>query len=248
MEPSKKSALTHNVIEKLKTQKNYFSYEEIKALLEKEKIKITPSSLKSYVHELTQKKIIFDAGKGWYTNLEKDFILNKKPVQQIIRKLKVKLPLLEFSCWSTEQINSFTHHLLTKFITFVYTDADFINNTAELLEEAGFTVFKNPDKAEIKKHFKIASKTVVLRPNISKQPEPIENYAPIEKILVDFLIENRKLSIMENMEAEAVVKNALNSGKINISAFFSYAKRRELHTPESINQVRINIIPEIVDR
>ena len=101
---------------------------------------------------------------------------------------------------------------------------DFINNTAEHLENAGFTVFKNPDKAEIKKLFKITSKTVVLRPNISKQPESIGNYAPIEKILVDLLIENRKLSIMEDMEAETVVNNALKSGKINISAFFPMQK------------------------
>lgn len=77
MKESKKSALTHNVIEKLKNQKTYFSYEEIKTLLEKEKIEITPSSLKSYVHELTQKKIIFDAGKGWYTTLEKTLFSTK---------------------------------------------------------------------------------------------------------------------------------------------------------------------------
>jgi len=39
MKESKKSALTHNVIQKLKTQQTYFSYEEIKELLEREKLK-----------------------------------------------------------------------------------------------------------------------------------------------------------------------------------------------------------------
>lgn len=248
MNISNKSTLKTKVIEKLKNQKSYFSYEEIKILLEKEDIKITASSLKSYVHELNQNKIIFDAGKGWYSTLEKDFTLNTKPVQQIVKKLKEKFPFLEFSCWSTEQLNPFTHHLLAKFVTFVYTDSDFIFNTAEFLENEGYSVFQNPDKAEIAKYFKIDSKTVVLRPTISKQPDTGDKLAPIEKILVDFLIENGKLSIMEDSEAENVANNALNSGKINISSFFSYTKRREFSIPESINQVQKNIIPEKVDK
>ena len=86
-----------------------------------------------------------------------------------------------------------------------------------------------------------------MRPSISKQPENIDNCSSIEKILVDFLIENRKIRIMESAEAEQVVKNAINSGRVNISALFSYGKRRELVIPNTINQVRNNIKPEIVD-
>lgn len=243
---NKKDSLK-SLLEKLKKGKTYFSYEEIKALLEKEKIEITPSSLKSYVHELTQSKTIFDAGKGWYSTLEKDFNLNKKPVQQIIRKLKKELPFLEFSCWSTEQLNSFTHHLLAKFITFVYTDADYISNTADILEKVGFSVFQNPTKQEIEKFFKITGKTIVIRPSVSKQPHNGENSSPIEKILTDFLIENEKFNIMDNSEAENVVKNALNSGKINISGLYSYANRRKFSIPETINQVQHGIKVEMVD-
>jgi len=247
LKQTKKSGLKHEVVEKLKQQRTYFSYEEIKALLEKEKIEITPSSLKSYVFELTKNKSIFDAGKGWYSTLEKDFVLNKNPVQKVIRRIKKEFPLLEFSCWSTEQLNPFTHHLLTKFITFVYTDMDYISNTADILEKGGFSVFKNPTKQEIEKSFKITEKTIVLRPAISKQPDNGDNFAPIEKILVDFLIENKKIGIMESSEAEDVVKDALNSGKINISGLYSYGNRRKLHIPETTNQVQNNTKAEIVD-
>ncbi|MEA3391830.1 MAG: DUF6577 family protein [Candidatus Marinimicrobia bacterium] len=240
MSTPKKLLLKTKVVEKLKQQKTYFSYEEIKALLEKEKIEITASSLKSYVHELTKNDIIYDAGKGWYSSIEKSFNLNIKPLQPIIRKIKKELPLLEFSCWSTEQLNSFTHHVLAKFVTFVYTDSDYINNTATVLEDAGYNVFKNPTKREIEKFFKISEKTVVLLPSISKQPQSNDNYASIEKILIDFLMENRHYKIMDASEAESVVINAVISAKINISSLFSYAKERKFQVFIPTNYLRLN--------
>ena len=235
-------------ITSLKELSSYFSYDNVKKLLKEKNIPITNSTLKTYLHSFTKDKVIFDAGKGWYSSIEKQFELNKEPVKGIIKTINQKLPLLSFSCWSTEQLNSFTHHILSKFIIFVYTDSDYIRNTAEILNDAGYnSVYENPTKAEIAKLFKLNEKTVVLRPSIFKQPENSDNCSSIEKILVDFLIENRKFRIMENSEAEQVIKNAINSGRLNISSLFSYAKRRELVIPNAINQVRNNIKSEIVD-
>jgi len=230
---SKKQQLK-DVIEKLKKKKTYFSYKEIKSPFEKEKIDITPALFKKYIFELTKNGTIFDAGRGWYSSIKKPFKLNTKPVKPIIRKIKKEFPLLEFSCWSTEQLNPFTHHLMAKFITFVYTDSDYMRNIAELLKNKGYNVYENPNKAEIEKQFTISDKTVIIRPAISKQPKAVDNCSPIEKILIDFLIENKKLSIMDNSEAENVVKNALTAGKINISKFFSYATHRKIAVPHKV--------------
>ncbi|MDA3885852.1 MAG: hypothetical protein PF638_09695 [Candidatus Delongbacteria bacterium] len=238
LKQTKKSGLEHEVIEKLKKQKKYFSYENIKALLEEEKLEITPSSLKSYVFELVHKGIIFDAGKGWYSSIEKEFNLNTKPVESVIRKIKKSLPLLEFSCWSTEQINSYTHHILSRFIVFIYTESDFIRNTAEVLIQAGYKVYENPNKDEIEKYFRVEDKTVVILPSITKQPESINNFSPIEKLLIDLHIENNKFKIMENSEVDEVIIKAINSGRINISAMNSYAKRRNSDVLNTINQVQ----------
>jgi len=235
-----KKFLLKEIIEKLKQTHKYFSYEEIKSCLKKEDISITLSSLKSYVFELVKNKLIFDAGKGWYSSIEKPFEPNIKPVQKIMKVIKGKLPLLPFSCWSTEQLNSFTHHLLSKFIIFVYTDSDYISNTAETLRNSGYNVYENPNKAEIEKSFRITEKTVVLLPSIKKQPQANNNCAPIEKILIDFLMENRHYKIMENSEAEAVVVNAVNSDRINISRFFSYAKERKFPAFSPTNYFRLN--------
>lgn len=243
---SKKNELRYKIIEKLKKQKYYFSYEEIKSLLKKEKIEITLSSLKSYVFEFVKTGVIFDAGKGWYSTIKNPFKLNTKPVQSVIKKINKELPLLDFSCWSTEQLNPFTHHLMAKFIVFVYTDSDYIRNVAELLKAKGYSVYENPNKSEIEKQFSITDNTVVIRPAISKQPQAIKNCSPIEKILVDFLIENIKFKIMDNSEAENVVKNVIHSGRIDMSKLYSYAKRREFIISKTINQVQNNINPEIV--
>ena len=88
-------------------------------------------------------------------------------------------------------------------------DSDYIHNTAEALREVGYNVYENPNKTEIEKQFNLNDKTVIIRPLISKQPDNNKNVAPIEKILVDFLIENKKIKIMEDVEAKNVVKMCL---------------------------------------
>ncbi|MBU8849336.1 MAG: hypothetical protein KOO64_07305 [Desulfobacterales bacterium] len=220
----------------LKKFSPYFNYDDIKKLLKEKKIQITNSSLKVYLHSLTKNKIIFDAGKGWYSSIEKQFDLDKEPIEDIIKDINQKLPLLSFSCWSTAQLNSFTHHIMSKFITFIHTDSDYISNTAEMLRGTGYNVYENPNKAEIEKQFSLIDKTVIIRPLISKQPDNNKNDAPIEKILVDFLIENKKLNIMEESEAGNVVKNVLISGRINLSALISYSKRRKCELPGKLTK------------
>ena len=220
----------------LKKISSYFNYDDIKKLLKEKKNQITNSSLKVYLHSLQKDKVIFDAGKGWYSSIEKQFDLDKEPIEDIIKDINQKLPLLSFSCWSTAQLNSFTHHILSKFITFIYTDSDYIRNTAEMLRGAGYNVYENPNKAEIEKQFSLIDKTVIIRPSISKQPDNKKNDAPTEKILVDFLIENQKLNIMEESEAGNVVKNVLISGRIKMSTLISYSKRRKCELPGKLTK------------
>ena len=50
MKTSKKLQLEIKIIKNLKQQKEYFSYDDIKNLLEKEKINITQPLLKKYLH------------------------------------------------------------------------------------------------------------------------------------------------------------------------------------------------------
>lgn len=106
---------------------------------------------------------------------------------------------------------------------------------------------KNPTKSEVNKLFTMSENTIVIRPSISKQPTSENNISPIEKILIDFDIENQKLSIMELSESEYVIKSIINSGRINISELSSYAKRRNVDLSTIINYIQNNINVELID-
>jgi len=208
---------------------------------------VSNPTVNSYLHELKKEGIIFDAGKGWYSFLENPFSLYSEPVKPFVKIIKDGFPLLPFSCWSTQQLNSFTHHLLGKFVIFIYTDSDFMRNVSTFLKDTGYNVFENPIKAEVNKLFAVSENTVVIRPSVSKQPTSENHISPIEKILIDFVIENHKLSIMDLPESEFVIKSIIKSGRINISELISYAKRRNLDFSTIINHIQNNINVEFVD-
>ena len=236
---SSKSKLLE-IINSLKKQKTYFNYDEIITLIHKNNIQLANPSIKIYLHSFTKNEIIFNAGKGWYSSMDKPFQLNKEPIKKIIQALNRKFPLLTFSVWSTEQLNPFTHHIFSKFVTFIYVDLDFIKIIADFLRESGYNVYEKPTKSEIEKQFKIVNKTVIILPSIYNQPKSNEYFAPIEKNLVDFLMENRNFKIMELSETEKVFNNVLTSGRVNIATILSYSKRRKFNNNAIINQLRLN--------
>ncbi|MDA3837764.1 MAG: hypothetical protein PF574_02160 [Candidatus Delongbacteria bacterium] len=234
-------------MDKIKSKSNYFSIESVRDFLNSKKRTVSNPTINRYLYDFKKEGIIFDAGKSWYSFLENPFSLYSVPVKPFVQIIKKGFPLLPFTCWSTQQLNSFTHHLLAKFIIFVYTDSDFMRNLSTFLKDKGYNVFENPIKSEIQKQFTMTENTIVVRPAITKQPTSQNNISPIEKILIDFIIENEKLSIMDLSESEYVIKSVINSGRINISEISSYAKRRNVDLATIINYIQNNINVELVD-
>src|SRR3989339_599304 len=126
----KKDVLVNDVIPELKNKYFYFYYSQINDLLLKHKVGITKATFKRYIFEAVKNRVIFDAGKSWYSGIEQKFILNAEPLNKIIEALNKKLPVLSFYCWSTEQLNSFTHHILSKYVSFVYVESDYIRSVS----------------------------------------------------------------------------------------------------------------------
>jgi len=81
----------------------YFSYDYIKNKISL-KTEIKDSTLQTYLSREVAEKNILNAGKGWYSTLEKEFRLDTEPVQGIIELIGQKFPFLNCSCWSTEQL------------------------------------------------------------------------------------------------------------------------------------------------
>jgi hypothetical protein len=239
---NKKIDSLSNALSFLKERCLYFSHEITEQILLENELNSENSTLKTYLSNALSDNLIYSAGKGWYSGIKEPFELDTKPVKKILTLLKKDFPLLDFQCWSTAQINTYTQHLLARHITFVYTESDAISTVAENLRSSGYSVFANPNKAEIAKTFRVDEKTVVVRPAISKQPQGEDHVAPIEKILVDLVIEAEALKFMDESEAHLVADNATAAGRVLMAELLGYAKRRvtDFSWLKTINQVQKN--------
>src|SRR5439155_21478509 len=189
--PGMKELLRDQIIPKISSRAPYFSLEAVRAEFAAASYQPEPATLNSYLHELTEAHFIYDAGRGWYSSLATPFILNRQPVSSLVQELNKTFPLLDFSVWSTEQINAAMHHLLSRFVTFVNVEADSMESVWEHLRDAGWDAWLNPRGAEAAR-FAVRERTVVVRRESSKSPSK-EPFAAIEELLVELCFEARGL-------------------------------------------------------
>jgi hypothetical protein len=178
--------------------------------------------------EAVSSGILFDAGRGWYTRHGKPAHLDPKTLGKIIGAVKKAYPLLDFSCWSTVQFNPFARHLIAQPMTLLYVEIDVLESLAEALREAGWDAWANPTKNVLVQLVHPGEKTVVLRQSITKQPESSNHIAPIEKAMVDLLIESKRLRLMDITETQWIIDAILRAGTIYIPILIGYLTRRGL--------------------
>jgi hypothetical protein len=170
--------------------------------------------------------VVHDAGRGWYSRLSEPVPLDPKPVAKFVRVVEKALPLLDFSCWSTAQINPWMHHLLAQPVLFLYVPGDALESVGETLAGKGWQAAIDPGTAEAAGLVRPGPLMVVLRPHRSKQPDGKAHRAPIEKILVDLVEESADAALMDTSEAQAVVATILNRYLVQLAGLQSYGERR----------------------
>jgi len=207
--------------------KYYFHINDLKKYFTKKRIKFRENSLKQQIYLLKKEEFIYSAGRGWYSNIQKEFELNIEPTEKIIKLLIEKFPLLEFSCWSTEQLKGFFHHLSSQFVTFIYTDKDFLSTLRDFLTVNYYNTYLNPSKNEAEKFIELKTKTIILRPSVSSRISKEKNLTKIEKILVDLFIEMKKISLIDKEEYIKIISNIILNYRINMAEMLDYADRRE---------------------
>ena len=233
-----KTTIKEHIINYTKN-KYYFHINDLKKYFAKKEIRFEEDTLKRYLYLFKKNKLIYTAGRGWYSNVKKEFELNMKPVEKIIRLIKDKFPLLEFPCWSTEQLKGFFHHLPSQFVTFIYADKDFLQSVKDFLIENNYNVYLNPYKMEAEKFVELKIKTIILRSSISSRVPKEKNRAKIEKILVDLFMETKKIGFIDKEEYKRIFSNVILSYRINIAEMLDYAHNRKIK-----NEIQ-NIIIEI---
>jgi hypothetical protein len=209
--------------------KKYFSTRAIRAEAARRKLNYSATTINQYLYNLKSESKLYDAGRGWYSTISRSFVQDTRPVQELASRLKNNFPLLHFSCWSTEQLQGFAHHVLLQFTSFVYTDADSMSPVAESLKESSYNVHLNPQKNEVKKYFSPSARTIVVRPSVSE--EPVEGtFATVEKMLVDLFVEKEKLFLADAAEYNRIFENLVLAHRIKMASLLRYAYRRKVRT------------------
>lgn len=223
---SNKARLFTRVLPELAAVTPYFSMETIIGRVAEAHLAIAEASLQSYMSEAMKKGIVHDAGRGWYSRIAATVALNTNPIKRIISRIEKAFPLLEFSCWSTEQVNPYMHHLLAKFVTFVYVDRDLMLTVFDEIQGwKGYRVHLDPKAADTGK-FKVEDKTIVIRPSTSEAPPSLASHAAsIEQLLVDLAVETETLPVMSLGEFQDMAWHVATSGRLMIPSLLRYARR-----------------------
>lgn len=227
-----KDLLKHEIDKKLKGRQQYFSREDLRDIVPDVRI----GTLNKYLVDFGNEGILRGAGRGWYSFIKQPFELDQRPVEKMIAAMERKYPLLSFSVWSTEQLKSFAHHMLSRFVTFIYVHRDAMSGVYDFLKDSGYDVWLNPRGNDARK-FIIGEKTVVIRPTITRGRSS-GHAADVEKILVDLLVEASDLRLIDEDDHSRILENVLAAGRVDVGALLSYAKRRKLMTKVLIERIK----------
>jgi hypothetical protein len=206
----------------------YTSVEGLRKRLGGEK-RIPSASLYTTLYRLVQSKVLFDAGRRWYSTIPAPFKPRYDPVKAIARKVEKQFPLLQFSAWSSGQLQPFAHHLMGHFTTFLYTETDAIVPITDFLRGQNYAAYANPKQTEVEKYVAVSSRRIIVRQLVTEEPTE-GHYATIEKTLIDLFLEKDRLFLMDLAEFKRIFENIAFTHRINMGRLFRYAERRKVKT------------------
>lgn len=205
----------------------YASVDGLRKKLTSHKRKIPPATLYTTLYRFVEAKKLFDAGRGWYSTIQTPFKPQDDSVKAIVRQVEKQFPQLQFSVWSSEQLQPFAHHLMSRFTTFLYTESDAIVPAAEFLQNQKHTVYPNPKQTEVEKYVAASDRRIIIRQLVTE--EPVEgHFATIEKVLIDLYLEKDRLFLMDLAEFKRIFENVVFAHRINMGRLFRYAGRRKV--------------------
>ena len=230
-----KQVLREECLPALAKQAAYFSTATVAAWLRRRKLPCPAPTLNRYLHEFRRNGLIHPSGRGWYSSLATPFMPNREPVSSLVQNLNRTFPLLDFSVWSTEQIASYGHHLLAKFVSFVHTDRDSMRSVFESLRDRGFDAHLNP-RGTAASQFTIRERTVVVRPKLTTQPAA-DHFVTIEGLLVELFVESRDLRLVDGGEYNQIFSNVTRASRISMGCLAEYAGKRRPATTDLLESI-----------
>ncbi|HUI09466.1 MAG TPA: DUF6577 family protein [Bacteroidota bacterium] len=185
------------------------------------------SSFYTTLFRLVESRVLFDAGRGWYSVIPRPFVPQYQPVRSLVRAVEGQFPQLQFSAWSTEQLQPFAHHLMGKVTTFLYTESDAIAPVSDFLQDQNLAAFPNPIQSKVQKYVPSSRLRIIVRLRITE--EPVDgHFATIEKTLIDLSLEKERLLLLDPAEFRRIFENIIFDNRVNMGRLFRYADRRRI--------------------
>lgn len=193
---------------------------------------MSDDTLYDYLGQAVEQGILHSAGRGWYTRHSREAGLNPQTIEELRSLLQARFPLLPHYIWSPLQFNPWLHHQVGRAPSFVYVDADGIEDVADFLREEGWDVHVNPGKrAGLQAGSR--NRDVVLRP---VRREIGGDDSGLESVLVDFLMENERLTLVDPTEFQEMVSHILSGHKLSLGLLLRKLGDRKRSIQDLINE------------
>jgi hypothetical protein len=80
---------------------SYSHINDLRKYFTDRRIDYKKDTLKKYLYLLKKENVIYGAGRGWYSTIKHDFVLDTKPVEKIIALIKEKMRAMCMNTKST---------------------------------------------------------------------------------------------------------------------------------------------------
>ena len=203
----------------------YFSFPRVRKTLGDSPLAAKPSLLREYLSEAMEKKIVHDAGRGWYSSLETPAVLDPEATFPLRSSLTKRFPFLPHYAWSTRQVNPWMHHLLGKAVQFVKVESEEEDDVAAFLRNEGWSVIVNPT-AKTAKDFAPGERSVVIR-GIRRPFDP-STEPRVVTVLVDLMLENARLRLMDEGERQEMSRKLVTTHRVEIATLLARLGKHRL--------------------
>lgn len=201
-------ATLSQILGKAAAKRRYVSLAWVRARMPE----VSPNTLRGYLSEAMANGKIHSAGRGWYSPIAERAVIDPEPVAALSKLLAKRFPLLPYALWSTAQMNPWLEHTLGKETLFVNAPSDAVSDVAAFLRQSGWTAVVNPTKKS-GADFVPGDKQVVLR-GVRRE---LGEMTP-ERLLIELLLENRRLGILDEAERQAASRRWIESRRFDFGA------------------------------
>jgi len=200
----------------------YFSLSQISNELSLDK-----KIVKDYLFQLKKENLLFEAGYGMYSNIEKRFCLvPKSRVNTILNFLKKEFPYTEFIIWNTQQLQPLYYYTQQHHITFIEVEKEALTAFFEAVSKNYRDTLLERKEKDYFNSFEITRNPVVIRNLFSRSPK--KGYFPeLEKILVDMFVDLDSYRYISLSDYRKIWDGLFSEFRIKIGFLYYYSKRRK---------------------